>query len=73
METYKITQKIKGCSIIYSHIWHVDIQKCVYIDKKQNLWKFVKDTILQAWMVIDYVKKILKTHDKIEGRSITCS
>ena len=40
MKIPKKRNKIKGCSITYSHIWYVDISKCVYcLDTHSvNVW-----------------------------------
>ena len=32
---------------------------CIY--KTHNLWKFVEDTVLQIWVVFDYVWKFIKS------------
>ena len=91
---------IREPPITYSHIWHVDISKClhqsdtqsvkvwcryynsdmnntvtfgmltyqnVYINQTHNLWKFGVDTIIQTWIIVNYVWKYTK--NAIKSRS----
>ena len=44
MKIPKICNKINGCSIIFSHIWHIDTSKCVYCLKTHSskvCWSYV--------------------------------
>ena len=45
----------------------------MWIYKTHNLWKFGEDTVLQTWMVFDYVWKFIKSVIKSTNASLFCS